>query len=99
MELEDHIRGSVLDQDHLADLLVGFESQAALIQARVASLIEQGLVELYTYPPEGGIVMLSREDALGVVDRIASWTWQSHADARNYFLSPVRLAGGALAYG
>jgi hypothetical protein len=99
VELERHIRGCVLDQDHLADLLIGYESQAAAIQARVASLINAGLVELYTYLPSGEARVLPRNDAVAIVECPSSWAWQSPADeAQLYFLNPVRLPDGSLAY-
>lgn len=101
MSFENRIREAVLDQDHLADLLSGNEGIAQELRSRVVELLLQGRVELYTYAKGGQAVeVLSREDAVAVASEPKSWSWHTEAGTEQlYFLSPVKLESGGLAYG
>lgn len=101
MNVEEHIRECILDQDHLADIVIGYESHVAAIQARVVELLDLGLVELYTYSTEqNGPVVLSKSNALAIARELQNWAWLSPSrQPQQYFLCPVKLADGRLAYG
>ncbi|WP_316674940.1 hypothetical protein [uncultured Tolumonas sp.] len=101
MDIEEIIKFGVLDQDHLADLLIGHESLANEIHCRVLELLEHGLVELYTYSNEHQYpIVLEKIQAISVAKNPDSWHWQSlSGSSQYYFLAPVRLSNGSLAYG
>jgi hypothetical protein len=101
MDIEAHIKESVLDQDHLADILTGYETCAAEIRARVVALLESGVVELYTYRPGSGeTAALAKHLAVAAANEPANWAWHpTSGNGQNYFLGPVKLADGRLAYG
>ncbi len=101
MEIEEIIKIGVLDQDHLADLLIGHESLYNEIHYRVLELLEHSLVELYTYSNEHQYpIVLEKTQAISIVKNPDSWHWQSVlGSTQYYFLAPVRLSNGSLAYG
>lgn len=101
MGIEAHIKKCVLEQCHLADILIGHENSAAEIRARVVALLETGVVKLYTYNSEPDrIVTLAQPIAVAAAIDPANWVWRSHSGSgENYFLAPVKLADGRLAYG
>mgnify|MGYP001281100804 CR=1 FL=1 len=100
MNIEERIRASVLDQDHLADLLRGNEASAHAIMVRVIELLRDGRIELYTYASGGGVEVLDFNVALEIAANPKCWSWRSeHDEEQLYFLSPVYLENGSLAYG
>jgi hypothetical protein len=101
MEIEEIVRSGVLDQDHLADLLLGHECMANEIRSRIVELIEQGKIELYTYENGGNAaITLEKAQALSIAKVPEHWSWRSASGKEQfYFLGPVKLSNGSLAYG
>ena len=92
MDIENHIKAGVLEQDHLADILIGKEDCANEIRSRVLALLDQGLVDLYTYE-KGSIVVFGKPQALSIASKPESWSWQSMSGKMQlYFLSPAQLS-------
>lgn len=99
MEIENLIKESVLDQDHLADLLKGNEKHIAEIMNRVQELIRIEAIEIYTYEDDK-IIVISKHKAEEVVSKKVNWSWkQPNETEENYFLSPIKRPDGSLVYG
>ena len=101
MDIEERIKSSVLDQDHLADFIIGTESHAEEIRCRLQELVHKGLVELYTYAKEDqSPVVLDKAKALLIMSNPDSWAWTSkYGEKQLYFVAPVRLGNNSPIYG
>ena len=89
MNLEEHIRICILEEDHLADTLIGHEAEAHAIRAKLRTLVAAGAVELYTYGSESDQPkVLPLQEALAIMGNAESWAWQSPSGvSQAFFLS------------
>ena len=108
MDIEEHIKINVIEESHLADLLLGsaeyaeeMTHYAEAIRMRVVELLEQGLIELYTYLDEPQrISTLDRETAVAIARDSKNWAWQSPSGrSQCYFVCTANLADGRPPYG
>lgn len=99
MNIENHIKSSLLDQSHLADLLVGEKGQDQKIKNRVYELVDLGLIEVYTYQGEE-ILTLPKMEAISIINHNENWLWVSKSEGKKlYFISPITNDSGELKYG
>lgn len=88
-DLESHIKSAVLDQDHLADVLRKSDDLDQKIRTRIVELVEQGLIEIYTYRGED-IRTLPRLEAIAILECQENWCWETATGTKClYFLAPV----------
>ena len=101
MDIEEHIKTNVIEESHLADLILGPAEYAEAIRMRVVELLEQGLIELYTYLDEPRrISTLDRETAVALARDSKNWAWRSPSGhSQCYFVCTANLADGKPAYG
>ena len=98
MDIEEQIKLSVLDEDHLADVLLGNEEHKEEIKKRVMELIENDLAEVYKYVDDS-IVVLTKNDSLDVLSNLDNWWWSNQELGKvDYFLCKVKDENGRYVY-
>jgi hypothetical protein len=95
MNLDEHIRTCILEEDHLADALIGQEPYAQKIRAELRRLVDSGDVALYTYDPDSSLRFFTKSESLSIMDNVENWAWQSPSGAtQTFFLCRGRSDSG-----
>jgi len=85
MNLHEHIRICIYEEDHLADSVLGQESNAEEIRAALRRLVESGDAELYTYGPDDSLRVFNKSETLLIMDNPKNWAWHSPSGASQTF--------------
>ena len=87
MNLDEHIRICILEEDHLADALIGHEPDAQRIRAELRRLVDTGNVALYTHEPDSSLRFFTKAESRSIMDNVENWAWQSPSgESQTFFL-------------